>query len=662
MKLVRNMLPWRRNLFLAFVVLTLLMTYAALRYINIADLRNPSLVYLTVLNQPVLYKERINTYHIQNIDKEATKEIDKTWVEVDKTWPSLQSTSITLGELQEKYNRCKSVSVRVNSECKLVHSNFSFVWKSHSKSAKTNVDDFNRMNLASSCCAYFYDELMRPAPSADLFSWEKDYLSSPYLQNLEDIAWANHSTISIESMKDGVYSLGSRIKLNIVLFNGRKEHRTLGGDKIEVWLVSKDLKAAIAADVTDNSDGTYTAVTLLPWSGSVKVNAAIAHHRELFRTMCYIQRVFKTTHSFVGNFISGTASEATPCSPFPSLPEYSQDEMCNFTAINGFPWFCGRPVKRDYLNCSHFVSVTKLNLPSYLPLTEAEEKLLNMTETQRPFLIPNNITIKVVPADASNAAKVLPPPQEKCNQRSLAMTFEERNSDGFFYKGKWRPLNCELPNVDLEFLLKCLSNTMMILVGDSNGRAQYTNIIKMVPCVEKIKMTSVAWHAPLRCENNTFNISIQFYPHKLPFYGSKEESLKNEVLYSEVTILDSIPNVGKYIVYIHNFLHMVPFHLSLSEHHLKLVRQAVKRVLARNPQVIIVYQSAHSAYDRTPMNKHKMGVFLLEMQKSLLKDLGERVMFVNTWPMTVAMANSEGHPQFSEMFTDLYFGSVCQRV
>uniref|UniRef100_A0A2C9LMG5 Uncharacterized protein n=1 Tax=Biomphalaria glabrata TaxID=6526 RepID=A0A2C9LMG5_BIOGL len=105
MKLVRNMLPWRRNLFLAFVVLTLLMTYVALRYINIADFRNPSLVYLTILNQPVLYKERVNTYHIQNIDKEATKEIDKTWVEVDKTWPSLQSTSITLGELQEKYNR-----------------------------------------------------------------------------------------------------------------------------------------------------------------------------------------------------------------------------------------------------------------------------------------------------------------------------------------------------------------------------------------------------------------------------------------------------------------------------------------------------------------------------------------------------------------------------
>ncbi|KAK6958587.1 NXPE family member 3, partial [Biomphalaria glabrata] len=61
------------------------------------------------------------------------------------------------------------------------------------------------------------------------------------------------------------------------------------GDKVDVWLSSDDVLAAITADVTDNQDGTYTAVTILPWSGTVNVKATIAHHKELLRTVMYLQ-------------------------------------------------------------------------------------------------------------------------------------------------------------------------------------------------------------------------------------------------------------------------------------------------------------------------------------------------------------------------------------
>lgn len=62
-----------------------------------------------------------------------------------------------------------------------------------------------------------------------------------------------------------------------------------GGDSVRLWLVSPALGASTAADVIDNKDGSFLAISLLPWSGEVKVRATIAHSRELFRAALFIQ-------------------------------------------------------------------------------------------------------------------------------------------------------------------------------------------------------------------------------------------------------------------------------------------------------------------------------------------------------------------------------------
>ncbi|KAH9495290.1 hypothetical protein Btru_016342 [Bulinus truncatus] len=631
--------PWKRQTYVILAVSSFLITVVILRYIEFMNVNLLDQTFSQASDKNLSYNQFDQILYV-TMGPKVLQEID---------WPSLRNTNISLQEIQDKYRRCTARSISNNVKCAELHKGSVNVWRSASKSGMTKNKDFERMNLASSCCAFYYEDLMKPAPVEELFLWEQNYLSSPYLQRLDDIAWANLSTIQLVSPEGENVSvtIGSKVTFKIVLFNGRKERRTVGGDKIEVWLVGDDIKAAITADVIDNMDGTYTAETLLPWSGSVKVMAAIAHHRELFRTMAYIQRVFKTTHWFTGNFISPRASEATPCSPFPSLPEYPLEQICNLTDVNGLPWYCGRPVKSDELNCSHFQSVTKLDLPSYLPLAEAEEMLINMTEQKRPFLIPNDIVIKVVPVS------IIEVDHDKYFLTELIQTFS---------LGTWRPLDCKQQDITVDIRDKCLKDTQLILIGDSNGRRQYEILTSILPCEEKIKRTTVIWHAPLRCDNDNNKMSIRYFPHKFPFYGSLKEDIKNEALYSEVNMLDEIPKDGKYVVYIHLFLHLVPFHLSLADQRLRLIREATKRLLARNSRVIVVFQSAHSAYDRTPMNKHKMGAFLLELQRNILKGLGDRVMFVLTWPMTAAVANADGHPQISNIFTHYYLAYVCGRL
>ncbi|CAL1535994.1 unnamed protein product [Lymnaea stagnalis] len=83
--------------------------------------------------------------------------------------------------------------------------------------------------------------------------------------------------------------------------------------------------------------------------------------------------------------------------------------------------------------------------------------------------------------------------------------------------------------------------------------------------------------------------------------------------------------------------------------------------MARNPHVIVVYQSAFTALDREIRNKHKMSGFVLRLQKEILRGLGDRVMFMFTWPMTIAAENTDGHPTVSDQFTKFYMGHVCGR-
>ncbi|KAK0048522.1 NXPE family member 3, partial [Biomphalaria pfeifferi] len=54
---------------------------------------------------------------------------------------------------------------------------------------------------------------------------------------------------------------------------------------------------------------------------------------------------------------------------------------------------------------------------------------------------------------------VLPLPLLKCNERDLSLTFKDNNSFGFFYLGEWRPLTCQLPQVNSSFVIDCLGET-----------------------------------------------------------------------------------------------------------------------------------------------------------------------------------------------------------
>ncbi|GFO08604.1 nxpe family member 3 [Plakobranchus ocellatus] len=577
---------------------------------------------------------------------------------------------VTQEELSLKFQRCNQASEKRDSRCKAVHATPDSYWRSQpSGETRTHDGDFQRMEVASECCAFNYPNLLANSPRDPPTPWETDYLcKTPALATLADTAYASNSLVRLvgregaaqEGKSADDFSVGDQIVLEVVVRNGRNEIQRLGGDSVRIWLVNPKLGASVVADVTDLKNGSYCARSVLPWGGEVKVKATIAHTRHLFRTVMYIQRYFTASHWFTALWEKGVYTEATPCSPYPALPAFAADEICNLTNRNGgFPWYCGKPMKKD-LSCSDYISARKMDSPSFFPLTSAEEELIYLTESKRPFLIPSDITLEVK-SKPDTTESTIPLPNLPCNQRDLTQTFQETEQSGYLYNNTWRPFACRLPDVNANFLQQCLKDTQLLYLGDSNSRLQMDILTPLVECRNIIARSKRNWHAPLRCDREELNISIKYFPPMHPFYGSLGEQIKPEVLSSAVEKMDAIPARGKYIVHLHNFLHFMPFHLGLVEHRLRLLRAAVERLLARNPHVFVIYQSAHSAYDHGEKNWHKLNAFLVELQRQIMSGLGPRAMFVRAFSLTVANENKDGHPQISNQFMWLYMGHICGR-
>ena len=130
---------------------------------------------------------------------------------------------------------------------------------------------------------------------------------------------------------------------------------------------------------------------------------------------------------------------------------------------------------------------------------------------------------------------------------------------------------------------------------------------------------------------------------------------------SAVKQMDAIPASGKYLVFLHNFHHFMLPHFGLVEQRLLHLRAAAERLLARNPHVIVVYQSAFSVYEMRRTMRHMWNELLVELQRTIMSGLGSRAIFVRTLPITVATENKISHPSNSDQFTKLYMGHICGR-
>ena len=168
-------------------------------------------------------------------------------------------------------------------------------------------------------------------------------------------------------------------------------------------------------------------------------------------------------------------------------------------------------------------------------------------------------------------------------------------------------------------------------------------------------------HDPIHCVKPASNTRVSWFPHGHPFFT--ELSWTNRFTKHPPSFyMDQIPSTGNYIVVLHLYLHFAFDHTHTYGLHVREAARGVRDLLSRNPSAKVVIRGPHAliwSHGRRHIfgdyhGERSLHIFTLEFQ-----DLVDRVVFLNTWDMTIADQNMGIHPEANREMTRLLFGHVC---
>ncbi|GFO05926.1 nxpe family member 3 [Plakobranchus ocellatus] len=156
---------------------------------------------------------------------------------------------------------------------------------------------------------------------------------------------------------------------------------------------------------------------------------------------------------------------------------------------------------------------------------------------------------------------------------------------------------------------------------------------------------------------------IRWRTHALPFHTNTDHWAPNTNQQSVGQSLDEIPATGNYIVVLHMYLHFTTHHYSVYTERIRAMREAVERLLVRNPQAKIVIRGPHAAFKGwTPMLGGDVQAMLyLSILKKEFKHLYDKILLLDFWDMTVAAESEDFHPEakVTQQMIRILFAHVC---
>ena len=454
-------------------------------------------------------------------------------------------------------------------------------------------------------------------------------------------------------------SVGDCVRVQVDVRDGRGNQLCRGGDDIRVVLQEPNKGAFLSTDVHDLGNGSYIADIPLLWEGSPYIKASLSYNTELVRAHQYVRSALKSLKFISAVFQTKFASEATLCDTLPILSWYKN--TCNLTEGNGgIEWYCGRPGNTK-LDCSNWSYNIELDFVNPLPLTKAELELNLLVKSDENLgNLPLKININVSKALTRNNNF------KKLNNNITEINLQSWQSNaprGHFFKESWIPRFTNDPILEDPRRIACLHNTTILLSGDSNMRLAFERLSRRVGCRINTGVVHPKWHHPLSCIDKKKSIKIYWQIHALPFHTAAAERKPREDTKSTVTFLDEIPTEGKYVVMIHLYLHFTVHHYVVFLKHIRAIRQALDRVLTRNPQVKLVIRGPHMSMKKwdTIQGGDVLAHIYTRIIKQELKGLYDKVYFLQPWDMTVAIESRFFHPpnMVNDPLADMVLKYIC---
>ncbi|XP_060085019.1 NXPE family member 4-like [Ylistrum balloti] len=438
--------------------------------------------------------------------------------------------------------------------------------------------------------------------------------------------------------KSKTYKIGETIKVDIALKDGLGRPVLSGGDVLRIWLKQPSTGNSVSGYVVDNGNGSHTGIVETLWFGKSELIVMIANtkkHVGIFLNYLQNNGIFYTIEAIFEDKNNTRQVEKTPCNV--GIRFFGNASVCNFTKDNfGMSWYCKSP---KMYNCSEWLFYTM-------------DKSTNTLSKESDHLFRNYVFKKMkmnITIEADNKVKL--PVLQNCMHISKMLTWRKTTPTGFYKNNTWKNLICKSTlQRTKEDYFKCLSGRRLLILGDSTNRIWFVYLVGYLG----LKFTTGRWdeikdkswqryaHATLKSRN----MSIEWAPHELPFYGNHHSSRLN--VRSVAFRLDEIPANSSDIVVLHWYLHIARVSHKIFREHVRNAKESVIRLLKRAPNIKIFIKGPHALTYVTNMLPYD---FIRQIEQQILfdefLDLQDRIIYLDQWDATVANENVHVHPNMS---------------
>ncbi|XP_055883615.1 uncharacterized protein LOC106065228 isoform X2 [Biomphalaria glabrata] len=457
------------------------------------------------------------------------------------------------------------------------------------------------MTLAVNCGAQWIREYLTTPPKDAWYDFEREYLMDLPITDLKKASSFVFSTAQLLNASTN-FIIGDVVAVLVTIRDGYDQRKHKGGDEITAWFNDIQRDSKMAAKVTDFNNGTYLISSVLPWQGTLRLSIELTYSREFFMALLTSHLLIKAFQQTIAGFANTKANESTPCFNTPVLPGYNASEVCNLTSLNGSPWFCGLPVKKE-LTCQDYKWTRLLFNNADAPLLPAELSILRdrrygLIGVKEPILID-----VLAPSSSSQDKQMRIVPLIPCHQVPARKTWEQEESAGYFYADiGWVSLQC-YPGHDFDAACR--------------------------------KDVETQWADPL-----------------------------NDLIPSNVAI-DNIPTTGRYIVVLNHYLHITGQHISAYVDKMITIKNSLLNAFARNPSITVVLQGPHIVTREGSYRGGDMMIrFINRIHMDVFKELRDKVLYYPVLDMTIASRNNDTHPEayVRREWTRYLFALMCNRL
>ena len=230
--------------------------------------------------------------------------------------------------------------------------------------------------------------------------------------------------------------------------------------------------------------------------------------------------------------------------------------------------------------------------------------------------------------------------------------------NGFCYNNRWMSFTHKYEFKDLKNFVRCFSNKVVYLLGDSTMRQFFDLMANPLDLKVYVKDDSKYYHVPRIGRNEKHNISVYYRAHGLPIRNPGPPSVAPYISDTISTIEQGGSNV---VMFINIGLHYVEYNPFIYIHRLNGIKRALMDHSKKYPDTKIIIKG---------MNVSNLKLFpyewLIYRQNSILREFFKELnnsVFIDLWDMTTLWPLTvDYHPNINILIqqANILFSYVCK--